>query len=241
MFAMSASMAPFRQVRGDQAGCWQSTPAGVTGRCPLYVFVFAPASSAERVLGGLGALGGRMYVYPALADERIRIEHAPVELPATAELGVVRQDPRVLSFRSRAAQNALVRGRANVSLHVDESVARFALDDSLAWSLDEAALTGQPPQWTAVRDPAQAWVQPGALQADSGRTALTLPLELRTQAGLGATLYRVRLSTRGTPRWLGQFEAVQQGDSVRTYGLSTLLDHLRPAGARLAGFYVTTY
>jgi hypothetical protein len=244
VFAVAASMAPFRQVRGDRAGCWQGTPGGesaTAGRCPLYLFVFAPASSAERVLGALGALGGRMYVYPAYADERIRVEYAPVQLPATAELGMARTTPLVLSFRSRAPQNQLVSGKVDVTLHAGESTARFALDDELAWSLEQAPLTGRPPQWSPVRDPAQAWVQPGALRADSAGAALTLPLELRTQAGLGAILYRVQLSTRGTPRWLGQFEAVQQGDSVRTYGLSTLLDHLRPAGARLAGFYVTTY
>lgn len=241
VFAVIASTVPFRQVRGDSAGCWQSAPGAASGSCPLYIFAFAPAGAAERVLTRLAELNGRMHVHPAVSDERNRIEYTTAGPPSGGEVAVLHTSPLVIGFRSRAPQNRVVQAKVNVSVHANGSAARFSLGDSLYWSMDQAALTGRTPSWTPVHDVSQAWVQPGDLAASSGTATLTLPVDLRTRAGRGATLYRVQVLSRGRPRWLGQVAAVQQRDSVRTYGLSAIFDQLRPTDSRLAGFYVTVY
>lgn len=239
VFAIAASMAPFQQVRGDRAGCWQSTRSP-EGRCPLYVFAFAPASAAERTLAILDGLSDRLYAYPSPSDARIRVEHATASHQGAGSVGVVRAQPFVLGYRSQGAQNQPVAADVTLTFHADESTARFALDDSLTWRLERAVLRRQAPEWTEAGDVADDWVQPGALRTGPGSTLL-LPLKVRSYAGISPTLYRIRISSAGFPRWVREYEAVQQRDSLRTYGLTALFTQLQPRPAKLAGAFVTVY
>lgn len=239
IFAIAASMPPFRHVRGDSAGCWQSTPSA-EGRCPLYVFAFLPASAAERTLTLLDGVGDRLYAYPAPSDGRIRMGHTTPSAQGNGSVAVVRANPFVLGFRAQGAQNQPAEAQVKLTFHLDESAARFALDDSLTWRLERAALRRDEPQWTQAGDASQERVQPGAFQQAAG-SALELPVAVRSYVGIAPTLYRVQVSTLGMPRWVREYEAVQQRDSLRTYGLSTLFTQLQPRPAALGGAFVTIY
>lgn len=239
VFAIAASMPPFRQVRDDSAGCWQSTPS-MNGRCPLYVFAFIPASAAERTLGLLDGVADRLYAYPAPSDGRIRMGHSTASSEGGGSVSVVRASPFVLGFRAQGAQNQSAQAQVSLTFHLDESAARFALDDSLAWRLERAALQRGEPQWAQAGDASQERVEPGAFQRGAGST-LELPVKVRSYAGIAPTLYQIRVSTLGMPRWVREYEAVQQRDSLRTYGLSTLFTQLQPRPAVLGGAFVTVY
>ncbi|HET7233900.1 MAG TPA: hypothetical protein VFJ16_28070 [Longimicrobium sp.] len=239
VFAVAASMSPFTQVRGDRAGCWQSAPSSA-GRCPLYVFAFIPATAAERTLAILDGVSDRLYAYPPPSDARVRIEHATASQQGPGSVGVVRGQPFVLGFRAQGRPNQPVTAQVTLTFHADESAARFALDDSLTWRLDRALLGRKTPEWTDAGDVSDDWVQPGRLRTGAGST-LVLPLTVRSYAGLAPTLYRIRISSAGLPRWVREYEAVQQRDSLRTYGLSALLTQLQPQPAVLAGAQVTVY
>jgi hypothetical protein len=239
VFAIAASLSPFQQVREDRAGCWQSDPSA-GGRCPLYVFAFIPASAAERTLSILDEVSERLYAYPPPSDDRVRASHAVAAREGNGAVAVLRGQPLVLGFRSQAAQNQPVSADVNLTLHLDQSTARFALDDSLAWGLERATLVRQEPQWTEAGDLADDWVQPETVRRGPGAT-LVVPLKVRTYAGLAPTLYRLRISSTGMPGWMRDYEAVQQRDSLRTYGLTTLFTQMQPRPALLTGTFVTVY
>jgi hypothetical protein len=239
VFAIAASMAPFQEVRDDRAGCWQSAPSA-GGRCPLYVFAFVPAAAAERALSILDELSERLYAYPPPSDTLVRMEHATGAREGNGSVGVVRARPFVLGFRAQGAQNQRAGAEVNLTFHAAGSAARFALDDSLSWRLERALLQSKQPEWTEAGDVSDDWVQPGALRAGDGST-LTLPVEVRSYTGLPPTLYRIRVASSGRPGWIRDYEAVQQRDSLRTYGLSALFTQLQPRPAMLAGAYVTVY
>lgn len=239
VFAMAASMAPFRQVRGDRAGC-QTAPSS-TGRCPLYVFAFVPARAAERALDALDEVSDHLYAYPSPSDSVIRVTHVPVRAVATVDLAMVRQRPFVVGVRARGEPNQPVTATDTLVFDVGASAARFALDDSLAWILDEAPLRSSgEPAWNDVGSGANARIKPGALAVGGGRS-LRLPLTAHTYTGAPPTLYRIRLSSTGRPRWLNQYEAGKQADPLRTYGLPALLTHLQPRPATLGGAFVVVY
>jgi hypothetical protein len=239
VFAIAASMAPFQQVPGDSAGCRQSRPS-LGGRCPLYVFAFVPALAAVRALTVLDGMSDRLYAYPPPSDSQVRVEHATASREGDGSVGVVRAQPFVLGFRAQGAQNQPASAEVTLTLHAAQSTARFALDDSLTWRLERAGLQRQAPDWTEAGDVSDDWVQPGALRPGPGST-LVLPMKVRSYTGLAPTLYRIQISSLGRPRWIREFEAVQQGDSLRTYGLTTLFTQLQPQPATLAGTFVTVY
>jgi hypothetical protein len=239
VFAIAASMSPFRQVRGDSAGCRPST-GSAEGRCPLYVFAFVPTSAAERTLTLLEGVSDRLYAYPAPSDGRLRMGHSTTSPEGSGSVSVVRADPFVLGFRAQGTQNQPAAAEVTLAFHLDESAARFALDDSLAWRLERAALRRDEPQWTQAGDPSQERVQPGPLRRAAGST-LELPVTVRSYVGIAPTLYRIQVSTLGMPRWVREYEAVQHRDSLRTYGLSTLFTQLQPRPAVLGGAFVTIY
>jgi hypothetical protein len=127
-----------------------------------------------------------------------------------------------------------------LTFHADESTARFALDDSLTWRLERAVLRRHKADWTEAGDVADDWVQPGALSPGTGVT-LSLPLKVRSYAGISPTVYRILISSTGMPRWIREYGAVRQGDSVRTYGLTALFTQLQPRPSVLGGAFVTVY
>lgn len=238
IFAIGASMAPFRQEGTDSTGCRLGTSEA--GRCPLYVFAFIPLPAAERTLSILDEVSQRLYAYPPPADTLVRMEHATASREGSGAVGVVRPRPFVLGFRARGAQNQRANAQVNLTFNVAKSAARFALDDSLAWQLERAVLRREQPEWTETGDIADDWVQPGTLRRGSGST-IVLPLTVRGYVGLPPTLYRIQISSLGRPRWVREYEAVQQRDSLRTYGIGTLFTQLQPRPALLAGAYVTVY
>lgn len=235
VFAIAASMAPFRQVPRDRTGC---RPAAE--RCPLYVFAFLPAGDAERALAALDEVSDHLYAYPSPGDSALRITHDPA--PAAAvDLSVVRQRPFVAGVRARGEANQGVTATDILVFDAGASAARFALDDSLVWALDEAPLPSSgEPAWSDAGNGANARVKPGVLAAGEGHL-LRLPLTAHAYAGAPPTLYRIRVSSAGRPRWLGEYEAARQGDALRTYGLLALFTHLQPRPATLGGAYVVLY
>ena len=239
VFSVAASLAPFQQVPGDSTGCTQSAPAS-RGHCPLYVFAFAPASATERTLAILDDLSARLYAYPPPSDGAVRTEYIVKSKAGNGSVAGIRQKPFVLGFRAQAAQNEPVSADLALTFHADQSSARFALDDSLVWALEHAALRRRDLQWTEAGDASDDRIQPGLLRTGPGST-LVLPVKARSFVGLLPTIYRVRILSTGKPNWIREYEAVQHGDSLRTYGLATLFTQLQTRPAMLTEAFVTVY
>jgi hypothetical protein len=239
IFAISASMAPFEQVRGDRAGCWQTSEAS-GGRCPLYVFAFLPAHAAERALAILDQTSQQIYAYPSVSDERISTERSIVSRER-GSLGMLRNPPFVLGFRAEGDPNEIVDASVRLIFRLDQSVARFARSDSLVWHLEKATLESGDLQWVSTGDVSAEWVQPSRVEVEEGAHALAVPLTVRSYSELTPTLYRLRISSTGRPTWLDEYEAMSQGDSVRTYGISPLFTQLQPRAHVLGGAFVTVY
>jgi hypothetical protein len=247
MFALAVTTAPFRKVRNDRAGCWTADRAGAADiRCPIYVIAFLPRTAAREVLDVLRAASTRLYVTPSVADTAIvmRVDRTKAGGSQAAALrtagGRSPADPPRLLLGMPAGQQGNVAVEVRVDADVSRSLARFSADDSLVVRLFQAPLASAP-TWDEVRerDLTNAWVKPMPAVVDSARAEISVPVALRTRAQLAPTAYRVEVLSAGVPAWLGDYEATQQGDSTRTFGLSTLFEHLRgrQEPARLFGFY----
>lgn len=245
VFVWGALKAPFRQVRNDQAGC--SSSQREVFECPLYVFAFVPAAAAPQVLSALGNAVTHLYVAPALTDAAVRAATGSVRLTARQSDvhvygGRTSGTPLRVLVHSEDPERATA--AVDVRFELDESVARFSANDSLRVEAFSAALcegdTGEP-AWNRVRNPAEAWVKPGAPAFDRASGELRLPVELRARANETATAYRFDLVSTGRPAWLSEYEAPAQGNATSTFGLSYLLDHLGARPVRLAGFYAAIY
>ncbi|HKG95384.1 MAG TPA: vWA domain-containing protein, partial [Gemmatimonadaceae bacterium] len=248
MFALAVSAAPFRRVSRKFGGCWTSDPSGrTTISCPVYVFAFLPRAAANDVLPVLRGASTRLFVAPAVTDTAIALH---VEREGGAQAAAL----RVQGERAAGQALTLLFGPApadqgtrpfatelTVEADLGRSAARFSVDDSLAVRLFQARLTTGAPRWAEVRprDLASAWVKPLAVRVNDDRTEIELRMALRTRAQLEPAAYRVEVLSTGMPAWLGDYESASHGDSTRTFGLSSLFEHLRarPDTTRLFGLY----
>lgn len=240
VFAIGASLVPFRPPADDAAGC--SSPGGSrrVGRCALYVFAFVPRAVAEPFLAALRTSMQHVYVYPAVSDSAITYDAEPERpIPAGATLRVFHA-PLVLAFHTEGAASKLDSLPVRVRMEATGSAARFSLDDSLVVQMERSPLTTGEPHWQPVTDLSKEWVAPESPQTGAN-SALVMAAQLRSRPGLSPSIYRLGIVSSGLPRWLRDYEAPAEDDSVRTYALSTLFLHLAPRAARIGGFYVSVY
>jgi hypothetical protein len=258
LFAFAVLDAPFAPVRNDQAGCWKGKKAsmdrdqpgeesaGQPLRCPLYVALFAPRNSAIEILDRLRSTSAHLVVAPTPTDSIVVLVANVTPKPSTLlvrggrELGI----PLHMFFRAPGSANDASVTRASVTLatEFEQSAGRFALDDVLQWRLQSAQITtdASASAWTPVRNATEAWVSPGTPSVE-GRRRVVLPVELRARAEVRPTRYYLELLSTGRPAWLQQYEAAQQGDATRTFGLSELFAQLHSTPTTLAGFTISIY
>jgi hypothetical protein len=238
VFALGATLAPFKQVRNDRAGCWSSA-ANELFPCPLYVFAFAPTAASLKMLDLLKASSERLYVVPTPSDGKAMLR---VERRSGTGLHVFEKhapgEALLLMYRAERREGVDTVG-VTVVMSAVESVARFSVDDSLQIEVAVRPLDGRG-SWQPFADYARGWVKP-ASPVVQPNAAIALPVVLRARSQLTPTAYRVRLSSTGLPSWLARFNVERQGDSTKTYGLTALFDQLQRSGAPVAQFYVGVY
>jgi len=239
-FAMVVVDAPFHQVRGDKAGCWSAGGNAEGIRCPLYVFAFGPGRAAPRVLAALRDAATRLYAAPTFTDAAGVVEAKPGAAPGALNVQGGGRSGRPLELFYHSPDSA-TSARVPVRVNLANSVARFALDDSLTVAVQSTAIAPQAAAWEPVHDLGSAWVRPATPARDSAAPAILLPVDLRSRPQVPKTAYRIDLLSAGVPGWLQDYEATAQGDATRTYGLSALFTQLRPHPTRLATFYARIY
>lgn len=244
-FGVAAVEAPFQQARSDKAGCW-TTRSQTLFRCPLYAFAFIPGGSAFDVLPRLQAAMPHLHVTPTPVDASAKEQPQPFVSVSgkTDERHYPEQgeNPLRLLVHSTAAPSVNSVVRTQVDFDLRSSLAQFALSDSLDTRVRSAPLCGgQKASWQEGGEHANR-LKLGPIRVDSTRALVELPVEVRTHSEIqNGRAYQVELISTGTPRWVAMFNAPQQGDSTRTYGLSALFSQLNAKQVRLGGFYVALY
>lgn len=273
LFAVAVIDAPFVPVRKDRAGCWNDRrhdhegrerevegreplrrrgrdaddEQERAGRCPLYVFVFAPRSASAGVLDRLRDSGARLYVTPSFSDASVSATQVSRTPPQPTSMlraqGGSGDTPLQLYFETTAQQ---ARVEVEIALDFAMSAGRLSLDDSLEVRLTSTGLSraqGKPAagSWNQVKDATTAWVRPGEPRIDGGKLRATLPITLVASPQIAPTRYRIELVSTGVPAWLGAFEASSQGHATRTYGLSALFDQLPRRATPIAVVVGTVY
>jgi hypothetical protein len=221
-FVVAASLAPFRPVAGDPAGCDDPPDAeGIRASCPLYAFAFIAPGAEVRVSSALESVFEHLFAWPVAAVRRgglgLRVDNGSSEI-AVHPTWAAGSDGSVIA---RAAAPQAVNSPLRASLLLSDTT-------STRGRLETAILRGQElvPE-VAVRRlalPPQEWV-PAPAAGSLVRTVEADPLALDLLSHGAASpgyLYRIDLLPQGVPSWLEQFDATSASDDLRTFGLRWL-------------------
>lgn len=226
-FLAAASLAPFKPVENDPAGCRSTADsAAVRQTCPLYAFVFVAPGAETRIAAALAGRFEHVFAWPlpAVPPGGLTLVPARSHADLTVERGWQRAADGTPIVRVRGAKASNLPLAAALVLRDTTSPAGRAAAAGLRGQrirtgISVRPLGGSGSEWAP--SPAQ-----GSLVRPAGGD--TLAVEFLTRGSDGPKyLYRIDLLPSGTPSWLERFDAEDARDAVRTYGLGRLFELFR--------------
>jgi hypothetical protein len=225
-FMVAASMAPFRMIPNDPAGC-RAPPGGVISTCALYAFVYAASGDEARIAAILAGRFEHLFVWPVPAlPPGSLVMHGPPASPAIRiERAWQRANDSTPIVRSRGLSFTNLPVRAHLIQSDTLSVAGATHASILRGHTIRATVVVKPLATHAASDWAPVPAT-GSLVRLTGSDPLGVDLTTHG-ANHHRFVYRIELFPDGTPTWLERFDAGNAADRVRTYGLGRLFEQFR--------------
>jgi hypothetical protein len=220
LFAVAASLAPFRPVTDDPAGCRMATESG-SQTCPLYAFAYIAPGDEVRVTDALAKSFVHLFVWPAPSAPPEGL--VLVQEPGDQRFSLNRQ----WGLTADGAPVARVLGRAEglagpvpARVKVDSTAPYFRIVD--------ATIRGNGARLEIFHRPLTpegSWssATPSSLIAPGVDGGLGLRLATRG-SGASPELYRIDLIPDPSPSWLQGFEATNVTDPHHTFGIGKLFE-----------------